>query len=456
MKSWKKRWKDELETMLPALSEEVRSEPILSSQTANQKQEKKSLFSRFQSWLALRKKRFYAGVACCAAAVIALCVALPFALSTSDAGAALIVEINPRAVFSVDGDGKVTAVVATNADADVILSDRARVEEMQGESVERAVQVFVDYAAKLGYLDLSSQTAVRVSACGDETALTKTGETIENYFLDKGVLVAVLTEDLTTDAFCERAGLAEVETFEALTETIHELPCLYSEWETTERFDEIYGQIVSLDGIACVYERFLRDNLAKIEQGALDVLRLIEYNNAIESSEDNPGFLLKDYWHIRENYDNVTFTETFAAQMQTMDNALADYERTYGTRIENVVALLTVANGYSGFPTAEIVALLENFTFEKMFSRLVDITVVLNNVGVDTSVWEALCKIPDTIEEYVQNVQSYALLRLERFKPNYESWGTGEALSQQAYSDYIDTLIEQYGSLEAYWNNLHE
>ncbi len=265
MTNWKKRWENELDEMVPSLSETVQNAPILVSEYVEERKE------TFKDWFAMHKKRFFATLATCAAVIVTCVALLPklFATPTPDNGnsalpvpvkttAAVMVEINPKAVFSVNTDGKIDAVVAGNSDADVILSDLERRTEILEKSVEEGVQVFVDYAARLGYLDLSAQTAVKISSCENEEILGKVETQMQSYFRGKGAYVMVAKESLVKEKFCERVGVQDCDSVDALTGLLKNMSPAYSERVAEEKGEsalgDLYGETVKLAEIERLIE----------------------------------------------------------------------------------------------------------------------------------------------------------------------------------------------------------
>jgi len=261
MRSWKKRWKDELDAVISPLSDTVKNTPIPVSEEVKTEEDRGKF--HFKEWILAHRNRVFGGVATALASVVALCIILPNVFlnpSNGDGGGdvppvptpvsmptAVLLEINPRVVFSVDADGEISAVVAMDADADVILSDETRMAQMQGKTLKEGVQVFVDYAARLGYLDFEMGSAVRLSG-EDQTTVESASTELETYFRAKGAYTAVVRETLALDEFCERAGLENAQDMGALTQELEKKPSLYSEREAEGKSEEelktLYSQFV--------------------------------------------------------------------------------------------------------------------------------------------------------------------------------------------------------------------
>ena len=229
-KSWKKQWIDELDKRVPALSKDVLDASIPTAvafentaeesikapvETQAHKKKKWSLTEKLALWVESftahlkAKRRFVLRVTATAVASLVVCMVALVALlpGVQTVGvSAFALEINPRAVFTVNEEGTVTAVVAGNTEADVILSSKNRKDTMEGKPIADAMESFVDYAARLGYLDLESGDAIRLSVCDEEGKEQAVHNRLTAYFRKKGLYVAVLTERVSAQRFCERIG----------------------------------------------------------------------------------------------------------------------------------------------------------------------------------------------------------------------------------------------------------
>jgi hypothetical protein len=113
---------------------------------------------------------------------------------------AFSLEINPKVMFSVDGNDKITNVVALNEDADVVLSGDNVIASIKGKQAGEGAKIFVDYCAQLGYLDVSSQGAVKLTSVGD----TNIKSSLEDYFRQKGAFFAVVEEKTSEQNFKQK------------------------------------------------------------------------------------------------------------------------------------------------------------------------------------------------------------------------------------------------------------
>ena len=170
MKDFKRKWESELEEFMPKLDKSIIDEPIPTKEAHSIKAKKNN-------------KLRYMSFACSIAAAIVLCICvipllrikdnqnLPldnssgstlssYAPPISDnggydgtqetvSGTIITVEINPRVMVLSDKNGIVTNIVATNSDADVVLSSEGFLENVIGKRTSEALVLYVDCATKL-------------------------------------------------------------------------------------------------------------------------------------------------------------------------------------------------------------------------------------------------------------------------------------------------------------------
>ena len=474
MKSWKNRWKSELNTALPPLSEDVKNAPIPKAENVDGKEKKSfdSFLSRLADWwktLFVNRPRAVACVAACLACVMLLCVVLPVALHKPSDGVAevIAVEINPKALFSVDKKGKITAVIAGNTDADVILADERRTQEIEGKSVEEGVKIFVDYAARLGYLDLtadpSAPEVMRISACTEKGRLSSVQKTLGAYFREKGAYVAVAEDYTTAEELSGRMGLETVSDVSSLLTAMGNLPGLYSqriaEGKDVTELQTIYRESVPLEDVRDDFKKALEENVRKIEQNMADLEALAEQNQVIYRHKDNPIWLIgADYWTLQYCHKESEYTDVFRAEIEKMDALLAEYEETYGVKINSYVDLDEAIEDCELLPLDTLTEILLNFTldvFTRYFSELVGL---LENIGLDMSGITAIYELPNTAAEYVNKTQAFVKSRYETLtqanKERYEE--VRAAITQSDYDRCLADVLENYGSLSAYWESLAE
>lgn len=445
MNSWKERWLKELDAKIPVLDESVKNAPI-----EVKTQEKPS----FSQWFAAYKKQFVTCVAGSLAAVVAFSVGLPL-LNATEKGAVISLEINPRAVFSVNADGKVDAILAGNKEADVILSG-GRSEQMIGKTIEQTTQIFVDYAARLGYLNLSStdkSAAVRVSGCGDAQVLNSVGESLETYFCDKGAYAAVIKEKVSEKELCNRAGIQEQTKMDKLTQQIAQMPTLYVEREadSDEKKDLNTAEIT---------KELLTLNRAKILQNEADIRAIGALSERISECEEVEifGFLSLDYWTLVNG--NIIDVESCSDSLKTllseMETLLVDYRKTYGESIDSYAEYVSIFKDYEYLyigwnkVSAEeyIDDLLQNFDFASMLTSYEKLSQFFYNINVQmpsSKDWLT------SLDSYFQN--TFVALTNEMKGVYEESRG---AISAVDYKDYTEALKREYGSLSAYWEKIKE
>lgn len=301
MKFWKKRWKNELDEITPDLRDDVKNAPIPAT-------EKTENSGGNTAVLAINRKKIIAiAAAMCALIICAvtLCVCL---IKPADKfnGFLITVEINPAVTMSADGNGIVTGVIASNADADIILSDESVCGKIKGRRLEDAVTFYADCAAKLGYIDLEQKgSAVRISGLGNDGLLEKAQASLENYFTGKGVFAVVIAESVGKEEFALRSGIS-AESYKAAAEFIMSSTPLFFEREaeglSLKSLQNLYDEFIVADKLFAFVNDSLAENIKRIVKNAEDIQKLSQLYVEILAHADNPMKLLGDYWSVKKLY----------------------------------------------------------------------------------------------------------------------------------------------------------
>lgn len=457
MKSWKKRWQDELDAAVPALRDDIKNMPI-----PKQERVEHVVFAEAappkQAWytqLFSTPRRMVSCLSACALALTMVGTSLYF-IFREDApltatAEVISVEVNPQAMFSVDENGAVTAVVALNNDADIVLSEN-RYLEMEGKTVEEAVTLFVDYTAQLGFLDLENPDAVRITSCAENGRLEDVGENLKTYFKDMGSYIAVAEETLDMEAFCQRVNMEVIDTVENLKKSVERIPALSFEREaegkTAADLQAAYRENIPMEAVKEMFASTISEGVEKIE--TLEAIGAL--SDEILYHEDNPGFLLdRDYWSIQ----NKQIPPTMSEIMAQMQEKLLAYERNYGVKIESLADLTTELLKCSTTALQTLTDALLNYTIELFEQNFTMVVGILETLGIDTTKLQTFYELPNTIEEYRQKIADYTKTRYEDLKEkNLAIYETERAaLSEADYEKYLNDLIAEYGSLSQYFEN---
>lgn len=290
--NWKNKWKKELNSVVPKLSDTVLNTPT-------EKVELKS--ERVKN-----RRRFISFGALSFAAVLVLTFIVGFYLMQPPLASETVfaVEINPAAAFVVDDNDKVKSVSAINSDADVILSSEENLNLMIGKSASEAVENFVDIAAKYGYIDLSDTTgtgqpplaAVRISSCGKKD-FENLRTSVETFLSGKGIPSVVFTQKVEENDFYDLIGIAKQQGVK-MVDAVKNSPVLYAERAVAEK---------PLSELKDEYRNYI-DNLIKDLDGEgssiIDLIPLLKTKLClIDSIINNEDYLnvIKEVKEIEQN-----------------------------------------------------------------------------------------------------------------------------------------------------------
>lgn len=453
MKSLKKRLNAEFDLSAPALKQEVLNAPIITAEG--------DAPDVYGGNTLIKRRAGIAGV--CAAAAIALLFALLGILGVFSPAPVtdrfvFTLEINPAVCFVTDGGGEVKSVTALNGDADVILSDESTLNKLKNVPLNKAVVEYTDCAARLGYLDLTSPTAVRLTGCtqSDEALLDGASENLRTYFKDNGIYAAVVEQ---TVAVSELSGIIGIE-----ASTVSELA------DGIDGLSVCYGERISADadeeGLQSVYESYivgsqmleyvrgeLLGNIKRIAENAEMLSEMVICNYNIMMHKQNPfNPIPADYWTVKK-YSSAEQEPQFAELMTQMEELLSEYEQRFGVRVESIAELKAAADVYSSLAQIDFEELFSSLTPEDFVPSAEKYVGILRNLGFDTSVLETLLSVPKTAQEYLSKMQT-ALSglfdsRLQKYADIYN--GQRESISQSDYDEFINGILSDYGSLENFW-----
>lgn len=272
MKSWKNQWKAELNKAIPDKCPVAPVKPTVKNNGGA---------------IAIpRKRMLVSSIAVALALMIGLGVFLGlFYGKNKNSSNLLALEINPKVVFALDGNNVVTDVSSINFDADVILSDEDRVDQMVGKPIEEAVNVFVDYAINLGYMD---EDGDKMTVTGVDQLTSKIKDKLTKYFNDKQANVIVTENKTTLKEFSKFFGEIEYDKIDDIVNKIKDAPRLFTDKNVGEKSLEelnieyknyVISQIKKNVELFIKNDRFMDEGLKNLLLGLLeedDFLSVIE------------------------------------------------------------------------------------------------------------------------------------------------------------------------------------
>ena len=457
MKSWKKQLKDELNATVPELKEEVKNAPIITAQ-------EDASYIRSGDVLVKRKIGILTYCAVVAILVIAIAFMAIFGVFAPEPildRYVFSLEINPAVSFVTDKEGNVKSVKALNEDADVVLSNESALNKIIGAPLSEAVVVYTDCATRLGYLDLTlTQNAVRLSSSSDtdKNLIATTSDSLRNYFMTNGIYVAVIEDVISAQDLSKRMGISGVKTLSDLTKKVLSLSVNYGERNIAtaneEQLKSIYETYVVGTQLFDFVRGELLDNVNSIIRNAqmLSQIGICSYN--IMMHKDNPfNPIPADYWTIKK-YPNAQYSAEFSELMNEMESLLAEYENTFGASIGSLADLTSATNAYASLSGIDFEDLFKNLTANGFLALAENFVGILKNIGSDVATFETLLNTPKTSEEYVAQMKT-ALgkifdYRAERYLDIYEA--KREQITSADYDAFINGIVEEYGSLDNFWN----
>lgn len=462
-KELKRLLEKELDALTPSMSEKVRKAPVLKTEEKREKSAHKIDVRPVKRNI---RPYIYGAVAAVLVIAIALAVIIPGVFGggedvtpTYSAGY-LRMDINPSVEIVYDSNNKVTAVKSANSDADVLLSDELRA-QLKGMPVDQAAATIADEAGKLGYIEPEEQDALKITVVAgtdkqSEEVASKATAAIENTFMERGIFVAVLAVKENADWLAEQYGTVSGDLKQAVN-------------GVAEKADNYFRQLAEknqngLEALRQYYEKevfkYLKDLLeaecAKISRTRVILHEIKSINDDISEYTGLGWF--GGYWET-VNDEKWQSDPAMVEKFERMESAL---KKLYDLREDDItfsssMGLDTVVGLYDEFVNEDWISGLGNATLDELKGKLDDIVNALEslNVEITSAIRDAIAFVPATVEDFIDGTENVInSMRAELSDIYYEYYSEDrEEYSREDYDDFYLAIVNEYGSLEAYWNS---
>lgn len=462
-KELKRLLEKELDALTPSMSEKVRKAPVLKTEEKREKSAHKIDVRPVKRNI---RPYIYGAVAAVLVIAIALAVIIPGVFGggedvtpTYSAGY-LRMDINPSVEIVYDSNNKVTAVKSANSDADVLLSDELRA-QLKGMPVDQAAATIADEAGKLGYIEPEEQDALKITVVAgtdkqSEEVASKATAAIENTFMERGIFVAVLSVKENADWLAEQYGTVSGDLKQAVN-------------GVAEKADNYFQQLAKknqngLEALRQYYEKevfeYLKDLLeaecAKISRTRVILHEIKSINDDISEYTGLGWF--GGYWET-VNDEKWQSDPAMVEKFERMESAL---KKLYDLREDDItfsssMGLDTVVGLYDEFVNEDWISGLGNATLDELKGKLDDIVNALEslNVEITSAIRDAIAFVPATVEDFIDGTENVInSMRAELSDIYYEYYSEDrEEYSREDYDDFYLAIVNEYGSLEAYWNS---
>lgn len=462
-KELKRLLEKELDALTPSMSEKVRKAPVLKTEEKREKSAHKIDVKPVKRNI---RPYIYGAVAAVLVIAIALAVIIPGIFGggedvtpTYSAGY-LRMDINPSVEIVYDSNNKVTAVKSANSDADVLLSDELRA-QLKGMPVDQAAATIADEAGKLGYIEPEEQDALKITVVAgtdkqSEEVASKATAAIENTFMERGIFVAVLAVKENADWLAEQYGTVSGDLKQAVN-------------GVAEKADNYFQQLAEknqngLEALRQYYEKevfeYLKDLLeaecAKISRTRVILHEIKSINDDISEYTGLGWF--GGYWET-VNDEKWQSDPAMVEKFERMESAL---KKLYDLREDDItfsssMGLDTVVGLYDEFVNEDWISGLGNATLDELKGKLDDIVNALEslNVEITSAIRDAIAFVPATVEDFIDGTENVInSMRAELSEIYYEYYSEDrEEYSREDYDDFYLAIVNEYGSLEAYWNS---
>ena len=429
MKDIKKQLLNEMNSRVPKLNDELKNYPITTSVN-------KSRMPRFSFYLG--------GLLAC---LLVLAVVLPFAFKKEPkTNSCYLFEVNPSVLVYTDDTGEVTKIKSGYEDADELLLG-INYEELIGENIEDVSISLVDNLIQLGYFDANSyENIMKISTDDSDSTISSV---ISNYTSKCGYFVAVFEDELTVEDVNEvlKTNISNLNQVEEALDSLEDL--IVDNITEEENYVEKYQEQYLNEYLSNV----IFADLEKLEKIEKTLIKLNETYDAISELS-----FLKDYWIIKSFYASNpdSINSDLKELIKEMEELLNEYFDISGSNILSGPELKIAYAYVTTLPMEEIRKLAETLDNDELTKNLEALINFVKLVDEDAaSNLEKYCKIPEGIEEYKSKVKEVQTSNYNSRKKKYEAEykRVKESINVDQFKEYLDALIEKYGSLENFWKN---
>lgn len=419
MKDLEKMLREEFDSRIKPMSQELKSYPITTEEISKPK---------LSMWKVLVPTMSFLVVI----ALIVIVISLP---KPNDRNKRYVIDVNPSIVISTDSEDKVTSIKSANNDGDLILFG-LDIDALIGKNIIDVSLVIADEYIKLGYLSDNKQMNISTVNVEDDAV----EDALVDFFCEKGYFVAVFAKELNLESYNQNhnTNLKSIDEFETYIEKLKTL-----------EIDNSVSSDLSKEEIEKIYkEEYLKENLEALINN--------EYNNIIASqnalseiyktyyeilADSSINYIIKDYWYLLDKYDNLS--QSAQKLMDYMQSQLNNYYNLTGNEINGIEDLLDFEEIVNTFTTklANLSQLLSELSEALINDAYEDWMNKLNNAidNIDISVY---IDIPSTCEELNDKVKSiYSDIKNELINDNkFEYEKEKEAISEQEYKNFINSF----------------
>lgn len=373
----------------------------------------------------------------------------------------MTIDINPSLEIVADSNNKIVAVRANNEDGEILLASINSDTQIIGKDITVSAKTIIEKAALLGYIDVTATaetpSAVKISAINYKNQstdiLTNVRAELTGYFKSKGIFAVVSSSELTKEQLIEKInGFDKTATSDMAIEQLNANFVnrqVYYEEEVTK----LLKNNSEKTAISIIYKKeYISDFIDLLEDRYEALTELDEINNEI-AEESESGL---DGWAIRNNplidfSDNKDLIEEFN---EAYDKCIKLFNKTSLTKSE--FELLKNTYKFIDFDKLED-------AFDNLEDNIIEIDTKLNDLmqsiklilGGSDELEQKLENIPQDIESYATQVKQNITLKCnERSSRYFEQYNKPrENISDDDYDNFIQNILNTYGSLENYFNS---
>jgi len=412
MKNIEKMLNDELDSIVPEMSENLRNYPISTNPIY-----KKSFNFRLIPAFCLP--------------VLIICIALVFIFKPNpkqEINQWYLLEVNPSILVTTDNDRVVTSIKSANSDADIVIAG-LDLDTLIGEELSKVAEVIADELLQLGYLSNESDNKLTINSSNVEDNYLE--DVFVEYFCKKGYFVNVSNLEFDVEKYNKKYN-ESISSINDFVERIKDMTVSYYEKYNSYSFEDILDlykqEYIDQSSLKTKVEESINNKLTDLVNKSEILNNMVKTCNEIFSNGD---FMINDYWIIKKYVPEEQLNDEIKQLIASMDKLISDYHELTFVKINSHDDIINELS----YVTIQIKKLQEfDYTSNNKFDEMKNSLIGL----LDKEEIDDIFDMPSDISQFISKLKEEANQKSDHRK--HEHRGSYEehkdSISRDEYEDF--------------------
>lgn len=412
MKNIEKMLNEELDSIVPEMSENLRNYPISTKPTY-----KKTFNFRLIPAFCLP--------------VLIICIALVFIFKPNpkqEINQWYLLEVNPSILITTDDMRVVTSIKSANSDADIVISG-LDLDSLIGEDLSKVAEVIADELLQLGYLSNESDNKLTINSSNVEDNYLE--DVFVDYFCNKGYFVNVSNLEFDVEKYNEKYN-ESIKSINDFVDHIKDMSVSYYEKYNSYSFEDILDiykhEHLDHESIKSKVEESINSKLSNLVNRSEILNEMVNVYTEIFSKGN---FMFNDYWFIKKYLTEEQLDNEMIELINKMDKLILNYAELSSIKINSYEDIVDEVS----YVTIQIKKLKDyNYISSNEFDEMKNsLNGLLDKEEID-DIFDVPSDIGQIINKLKNNAEKQREHRKEENRGSYEEHK--DSISREEYEDF--------------------